>query len=55
MITGLVANAQYAFGSLVLASGDPLSHVVPHFLSDDPDSFLSTQQARGVSAPQAFL
>jgi F-type H+-transporting ATPase subunit a len=42
MIDGLVANTLNALGSFVLAGGDnPLSHVVPHFLSDDPNSFLS--------------
>ncbi len=41
MISGLAATAQNALGSLVLAGGDPLLHVVPHFLSNDPNSFLS--------------
>ncbi len=39
MIAGLTATAQTAFANLVLAGGDPISHVVPHKLSSDEASF----------------
>lgn len=39
MIAGLTATAQTAFANLILAGGDPISHVVPHALSEDGASF----------------
>jgi len=39
MIAGLTATAQTAFANLILAGGDPISHVVPHALSQDGASF----------------
>ena len=39
MIAGLTATAQTAFANLILAGGDPISHVVPHKLSSDEASF----------------
>jgi F-type H+-transporting ATPase subunit a len=39
MIAGLTATLQGVFTPVVLAAEDPLSHVIPHPLSADPNSF----------------